>query len=90
MRVVIPELSKRYPETPSPGTRLREAKQERFHTLVDPLGLAIRLRMVGRVEFELRACCLEHFLPKMTSEYRIPIGHNRSWEAMDLVNLLDE
>ena len=46
--------------------------------------------MIGSTEFELSALYSEEFLPKITGEDRVVVGHNRSGHAMQFEDLIHE
>jgi hypothetical protein len=65
---IIPEFSYCKPQRPFLRTRVNEATKEGLQTLVDVLGLAVRLRVVRSRHTELCIREQEQLLPEGTHE----------------------
>ena len=71
--IVVPELGKRNPETPSTRTSLSKAVKESLDTLVNTLYLAISLRVVSCAQSYFRTCTPEQLLPEVACEDRVSV-----------------
>lgn len=67
-----------------------EASQVTLQRLVDPLRLAVRLRMIGRAKIEFRPLQFEEFHPKSTQENSVPVTYIGSRVAIETYDLFQE
>ena len=63
-----------------------EAPEIRFHALIHPLRLAVRLGMIGGAHTQLNTSKTEQLLPKVASEHSVTIGDQRRWHTMKSVD----
>lgn len=85
---VVSKLGSWQEVCPSPLLLVAEAPQVLFQHPIHHLKLAIYLWMTGWTCFKLSTLQFKQLLPEWAHKKSVPIHHNRSWEAMQLSNIV--